>query len=201
MRNAAHPGRRGERSALAALGLILAVALLAVSAVSVGAFPNGPLPGVTGGFSEGTCNASGCHNSFQLNAGRTEKLGDVLVSGLPKEYTPGATYSVRLVISHTEDRMAWGFQLATRLKDTGAQAGTLKPTDGATQVLEDKGIQYIEHTIDGIVMNTFDFTWTAPSEPRGAIVVHAAANAADGGLAPDADYVYTTEVTIAPPPP
>ena len=114
------------------------------------------------------------------------------------EYEPGKTYPIKLAVTHTQDRKAWGFQLAARVKATGMQAGELKSIDGGTQVLEAKGIQYIEHTLDGTLTNTFNFNWVAPSGSAGEIVVHAAGNAADGGLLPDDDYIYTTNVTISP---
>jgi hypothetical protein len=71
------------------LSLLLAVyAMLVGTSIvsSVGAYPGGPDPAVTGGFGEPTCNQSGCHNSFELNAGRAPGLGDLVVSGLPTQY-------------------------------------------------------------------------------------------------------------------
>lgn len=165
---------------------------------SVRAFPAGPDPGVTGGFGEPTCNQSGCHNSFELNAGRAAGLGDLVVSGLPTQYEPGKTYPIKLAITHTQDRKYWGFELAARAKATGLQAGNLKAIDGGTQVMEEKGIQYIEHTLEGIATNAFNFNWVAPSSPVGEVIVHAAGNAADGSDSPDGDYIYTTSVAVSP---
>jgi len=165
---------------------------------SVGAYLGGPDPGVTGGFGEPTCNQSGCHSSFDLNAGRTLGLGDLLISGFPKQYEPGETYPIKLVVTHTQDRKVWGFQLAARVKATGGQAGTLQPKDGGTQRLEEKGVQYLEHTLDGSLTNTFSFAWVAPSSPAGEIVVDAAGNATDGGGSPDEDYIYSTSIAISP---
>jgi hypothetical protein len=163
---------------------------------SVGAYGAGPDPAVTGGFNESTCNQQGCHNSYDLNAGRAAKLGDVVIEGLPKQYEPGKTYPVKLIVTHTEGRMYWGFELAARAKGSGAQAGTLMPADGKTQIIEDKGIQYLEHTLEGIETNTFTFNWTAPAAPAGEVIFDAAGNAADGDGSSVGDYIYTTSITI-----
>jgi hypothetical protein len=177
---------------------LTAYAIVVVDTTSTRAYPSGPDPGVTGGFGEMTCNQSGCHNTFELNAGKALGLGDLLVSGLPKQYEPGKTYPVKVEITHTKDRQDWGFQLAARVKATGMQAGQLEPIDGSTQVLDEKGIQYIEHTLAGTAANTFNFNWVAPTSPVGEVIMHAAGNAADGGLSPTDDYIYTTSVTVSP---
>lgn len=177
----------------------LLTAFCALGVPSIRAYPGGPDPGVTGGFGEQTCNQSGCHASYALNAGRASGLGDLLISGLPKTYEPGKSYTVKLAISHTMDRRHWGFQLAARVKATGAQAGELKPVDGNTQVLEKDSIQYIEHTLEGIAVNIFTFDWVAPGSPAGEVIIHASGNAADGDMTSEADYIYSTAVTVSPP--
>ena len=182
--------------------VLLSILLVSTSgfvANSIRAYPGGPPPGVTGGFGERTCNQSGCHNTFTLNEGRTSGLGDLVISGLPEQYEPGKSYSVKVTITHTEGREAWGFQLAARAKQTGAQAGELKATDGNTQTLVEKGIQYIEHTLGGTNSEVFEFNWVAPGSPAGDVIIHAAGNAADGSLSPDGDYIYSTSATIAAP--
>jgi hypothetical protein len=183
------------------LGLVTCtyVALAGTSMVgtSVRAYGSGPDPAVTGGFNETTCNQSGCHNSYDTNAGRASKLGDIVIEGLPKQYEPGKTYPVKVIVTHMEGRMYWGFELASRVKDGGTQAGTLMPADDKTQIVEEKGIQYIEHTLDGIEANTFTFNWTAPAKPAGEIVFDAAGNAADGDGSAMGDYIYTTSVAVS----
>ncbi|OFW15383.1 MAG: hypothetical protein A3H29_02370 [Acidobacteria bacterium RIFCSPLOWO2_02_FULL_67_21] len=173
-------------------------ALLSLLAASIRAYPTGPDPAVTGGFGERTCAGAGCHSTYELDEGKTAKLGDILIEGLPGQYEPGKTYPIKLVNSHTQDRRHWGFQLAARAKATGAQAGELSTIDGTTQILTEKGIQYIEHTEQGITSNTFQFTWTAPSAPAGEVVMHASGNAADGDGSPEGDYIYSTSVAVSP---
>ena len=178
-------------------GLFLATTILLFS-TSGGAYSGGPDPGATGGFKEPTCHQSGCHNSFALNAGRVAGLGDLVLSGFPASYEPGKTYPVRIAVSHTQDRRYWGFQLSARLKSDGTQAGALTPADAGTQVLAKDGVQYIEHTLEGIATNTFEFNWVAPSSDGGEVVINAAGNAADGGGSPADDYIYTAAVTVPP---
>jgi hypothetical protein len=168
------------------------------AAASTQAYPSGPPPGVTGGFGELTCNQSGCHTSFELNAGRSERLGDLVISGLPERYEPGKSYAIKLAVSHTQDRRYWGFQLAARAKATGAQAGQLKPVDAGTQIVEQNGIEYIEHTLDGSPTNIFNFLWVAPGATAGDVVIHSTANAADGDVSPEGDYIYSTSVAVSP---
>jgi hypothetical protein len=152
---------------------------------------------VTGGFGEGTCNE--CHDSYALNAGRAAGLGDLVVTGFPKEYTPGETYPIKVEITQQQDSGAWGFQLATRVKESHAQAGTLKPIDSHTQILSLQNIDYITHTADGTFSNVFEFTWVAPSTAVGEIVVNAAGNSANGDASPVGDYIYATSLSVASP--
>jgi Reeler domain len=169
--------------------------MLLTALVSVRAYPKGAPPGVTGGFGEQTCNE--CHDSFALNAGRAAGLGDVVITGFPKEYRPGDTYPIKVELTQQQDSGVWGFQLATRAQDTHAQAGTLKPLDSHTQILSMQNIDYITHTAEGTFSNVFEFTWVAPSTAVGAIVVNAAANAANGDASPVGDYIYSTSLSIA----
>ena len=179
-------------------GFFAATLLLLGTSLSTSgrAYSGGPDPGATGGFKEPTCHQSGCHDSFDLNAGSSAGLGDLLISGFPEHYEPGTTYPVTLAISHTQDRRYWGFQLAARLQSTGAQAGQLQPVDSGTQVQEKDGIRYFAHSLDGIDTNTFEFTWVAPAKGAGPVVINAAGNAADGGGSPLDDYIYSTALTV-----
>ena len=181
------------RTGMSAL-IISAVVLLVMT--SILAYAEGPPAAVTGGFGEGTCVK--CHGSFDVNAGRASGLGDIVVSGFPRAYRPGDTYTVKLELTHVKDRGVWGFQLAARAKEGGEQAGQLKPTDGSTQIVEEKGVQYIEHTADGSFSNSFGFNWIAPATAVGDVVVNAAGNAANGDADSGGDYIYSTSVMIPP---
>ena len=185
-----------------ALTLFLAVCLVFISVVaSVSAYPAGPPPGVTGGFGEKTCNQTGCHAGYELNAGKGLGLGDLEISGLPKEYQSGKPYDVKMTLTHASaDRGAFGFQLAARAKQSGGQAGEFKPKGTGTQVVPEKGIQYVEQTLEGALSNVFEFTWIAPAASVGEIVVNAAGNAANGDGSTTGDYIYSTSITVSPAP-
>ena len=177
---------------------IVLVAAVTLVAISVVAYPTGPPPAVTGGFGEKTCDQTGCHNSFELNAGRSLGLGGAEISGVPAQYEPGKTYPIKVTNTHTDGRLDWGFELAVRALATGAQAGDLKPINDATQILADSGIQYIEHTRAGIFSNVFEFNWVAPSGAMGDVIFNAAGNAANGDLLPTGDYISTASITTSP---
>ena len=157
------------------------------------AFSSGPLPGLTGGFQEQTCNR--CHSSFALDEGRT--LGGTFhLVGVPPTYHRGVSYPITVVIGQP-GQSRWGFELSTRFSASAGQAGQLVPVDPMTQVKEDGGIQYIEHTstgnregtVDGPV--AFQFQWIAPDPSGGPVFFNAAGNAADSSGDPLGDYIYT----------
>ncbi|MFQ5928969.1 MAG: DUF5777 family beta-barrel protein, partial [Acidobacteriota bacterium] len=66
-----------------------------------------------------------------------------------------------------------------------------------TQVKEEHGVLYIEHTSAGTRRGTpngpveFHFNWIAPDTSEGPVVFNAAANAADSSEDPTGDYIYT----------
>ncbi|MBI4456293.1 MAG: hypothetical protein HY644_10380 [Acidobacteria bacterium] len=172
---------------------------LILSTTLILAFSRGPVPGVTGGLGEPTCNQAGCHNSFELNAGRTLGLGDFTISGVPEKYEPGKTYPITVTHTQTDGRAAWGFQLAARAQTLGEQAGQLQPVDRNTQIVLDGGIQYIEHTLQGSSFRTFTFNWVAPDGATGPVTFNAAGNAANGNSSPTGDYIYTASATSQSP--
>ena len=178
-------------------GFIFFIVSSVLAVASLRAYPKGAPPGVTGGFGEGTCNE--CHDSYALNAGRAAGMGDLVITGFPKEYKPGETYPIKVEVTQQQDSGVWGFQLATRAKESHAQAGALRPIDSHTQILSLQNIDYITHTADGTFSNVFEFTWVAPSTPIGEIAVNAAGNAANGDASPAGVYIYSMSLSIAPP--
>lgn len=156
------------------------------------AFSIGPLPQHTGGFQEATCVI--CHVDYPLNQGRTMG-GDSHIEGVPRTYTPGVTYPLRVVIGQP-GQSRWGFQLTARFVSSGGQAGRLLPADDLTQLAEADGIQYIQHTDAGTRQGTkdgpveFRLLWEAPRSGE-AVLFNGAGNAADGSGDPTGDYIYT----------
>jgi hypothetical protein len=136
-----------------------------------------------------------CHNSYKLNEGRS--IGGVFeVHGVPVTYGGGQSYPITVIIGQP-GQSRWGFELSVRHIGSARQAGKLIPIDGTTQVKEESGIQYLEHTSAGTREGTangpveFHFNWVAPDNAGGPVLFNAAGNAADAGGTPAGDYIYT----------
>lgn len=171
--------------------------LLFVMAVVLYAFSSGPPPGHTGGFGEPTCQR--CHEFGPGN-------GSFSIMGVPAQYTPGQAYPITVQIGQV-GQSRWGFQLAVRFQSDASQAGTIQVTDPTnTQILEQNGIQYIEHTSLGTRAGTPDgpvswtFSWVAPSA-LAPVQFNAAGNAANNDGRPTGDFIYAAEVVTRPSPP
>lgn len=173
--------------------LVLCLAALTLGTPVLDASESGPVASVTGGFGEMTCQQ--CHWDNPINAAP----GELTLSGLPPEYTPGETYPITITLTKPDATSA-GFQLAARedvmAMNAGGSAGSLQPSDDSTQVIQDekKRVTYIQQTKAGAAMQTagqarWTFAWTAPE--MGTVVVHVAANAANGDASPLGDFIYT----------
>ncbi len=186
-----------------------AILLALLVPILVYAYSAGPPDAHTGGFGEPTCTE--CHLRSTGFSGRVTI--NVASGSTPvTSYASGATYTVTVTDFDTDQRR-WGFQLSARKQDA-TQAGTLKPTDGNTQIanpavsgtLTNPRVQYIEHTLAGTRNGTRDtgngvsfvFSWTAPDASAGPVVFNAAGNAANGSLDNTGDHIYTTSLTLPP---
>ena len=174
------------------MSITLAAAVLAaMMRVASPAYAEGAPPGFTGGFKEESCHA--CHFHEQLNSGG----GRVTIEGVPASFEPGQRYALSVTLTRAAMKRA-GFQLATRFKDTGAQAGTLAPGPGEgerVRVESQSGVQYASQRKGGSSVSTdgatrWSIEWIAP-DGGGPVVVHVSANAADGNESADGDFVYT----------
>jgi hypothetical protein len=180
----------------------LAAAVLAttVRLVAPPAYADGAPPGFSGGFTEESCHA--CHFHEEPNAGP----GRVTIEGLPATFARGERYTLTITVRRAGMKRA-GFQLASRFKDSGAQAGTLAPGpgDGERVAIEARGgVQYAGQKKAGSSVGAADATewmleWTAPAS-GGPVIFHVSANAADGNDSADGDFVYTATGESAPPP-
>lgn len=176
---------------------VLGGLLLALPVVS--AYQGGPMPGVTGGFGEPSCRQ--CHQGQPPGP-----RGGQLSLDAPREYTPGATYQLRVTLVR-RNLSVGGFELAARFQSrpaVGAQAGTLRALDPRTQVVAGaKGVQFAQHTGAGSTVAppgrlTWVVEWRAPDEAPGNVVFHLAANVANGDASPLGDLIHTTEVVSRP---
>lgn len=180
------------RTALVCVATVGAVVVLSGAVHPWPVFRDGPPAAVTGGFGEDSCLA--CHFDNGLN----EPRGTLEVLGLPEEYEPGGSYTLRLTLTRG-GMVVGGFQLAARHED-GSQAGSLEPgpDDTARAALQThRDVQYLQHLLDGITPSAPDTIgwsaiWTAPAS-GGAVSFHAAAVAGDNDESQMGDYVYTLE--------
>jgi hypothetical protein len=153
----------------------------------------GPLPRHTAGFREQSC--LHCHTSFKLNEGRV--IGGVFeIRGAPVTYETGQSYPITVILGQP-GQSRWGFEVSVRHVASARQAGQLVPINATTQVKEEAGIQYLEHTSAGTREGTsdgpveFHFNWVAPDSAGGPVFFNAAGNAADASGTPAGDYIYT----------
>ncbi|MCZ6916299.1 MAG: hypothetical protein O7I93_05950 [Gemmatimonadetes bacterium] len=160
---------------------------------------SGPPTAHTGGFGEPTCQE--CHMGGELNS-----PGGILgIVGMPSRYTPRTRYEIGVVLQ-SEDMTLAGFQGAVRFADgetRGTQAGNIEPLDARVAVVIDQltRIQYVQHAaaedrIDPGGVVTWTFIWMAP-DARDAVMLHVAANSANGDDSPLLDRVYTAEAFSA----
>jgi hypothetical protein len=164
-----------------AIAVSLTVVLMFAAQGIALAFSSGPPAGRTGAPGESTC--IDCHTSFPLNSGD----GTLSLSGVPAPgYNPGTTYTIMVNLEDPE-QSRWGFELTVLDNVDNNQAGTLIRTDMTnTQLLQDSGRQYIEHTSAGTFNGTPDvspgwsFDWQAPDPGVGPVTFYIAGNAANG---------------------
>ncbi len=150
-----------------------------------------PPAGHTGGFGEPTCRA--CHDDGPLDA----PPGTLEVRGLEAPLLAGETRIVTITL-WSPDMTSAGFQAAVRWAEgarSGAQAGRLEAAGGAVAVLVDSAsaVQYAHHTAGGtgVADGTarWRFRWVVP-ERAGPVVLHVAANSANGDNSPLGDLIY-----------
>lgn len=155
-------------------------------------YPDNPPPAHTGGFGEPTCHQ--CHFENDLNA-----PGGVLsVRGLEKGYVSGETRSIEVRLSRPDMQLA-GFQLTIRFAN-GQQAGTLSPVNERVTVDITDQVEYIRHTKEGTRPLTSDSTgwklkWVPPASTE-PVMVHLAANAANGDASEFGDSIYLLEQKV-----
>jgi hypothetical protein len=180
----------------AAAGLII-LAVIGASPSVVPPHLVRPPPGHTGGFGEPTCQA--CHLGLALNDPR----GSVEVGGLEATFEPGRPHRISLTV-RGEGMGRAGFQATFRLQGgdaVGAPAGRVHALDEFVEVARDPdtGVEYIQHTragaelVDGI--GQWVFEWVAPDEDV-PVVLHIAANSANGDDSPLDDLIYQTSVEL-----
>lgn len=158
-------------------------------------YADGAPPGHTGGFGEPTCER--CH--FHAEASEEGRLE---LSGLPAAWEPGREYPLEVSVRSPGMARA-GFQLAARFCD-GGQAGTWRAGGDGVGVVsaDDAGVRYVGHTEPArpgaAGAAAWRLTWIAPEEAGGTVLLHLAANAANGDDSEFGDAVYADSLRSVP---
>lgn len=177
-----------------AFSILLGTALMNHLASNSGGAPSGR----TGSpIDVGTCNASGCHNSFGLNTGD----GSIsIITNIPASgYMPGSTYNININVSQ-QSTSRFGFQASTYSTSANANVGApVIINSNETRINPGMG-NYVTHTSggnSGTDTKDWSFDWTAPNPGVGEVTVFAAGIGADGGGSPANDQVYSTSEVFA----
>jgi len=184
------------------IGAVLAACAVALSLPGAAAAPlfhaAAPPVGHTGGFGEPTCLA--CHTGDALNAFG----GSVRIEGLPKRYSPGASYPLTVLLSAEETAIA-GFELAARFAGgevRGDPAGSLRPVDARVSLtVDERDRVYAHQTEAGASVSdpsgsSWSLEWIAPDD-GGDVTFHVAANSGNGDNSPLGDLIYASEARVA----
>ncbi|HEY8559185.1 MAG TPA: choice-of-anchor V domain-containing protein [Pyrinomonadaceae bacterium] len=176
--------------------VVLGVYLSGAKIDRAAASASGPSASHTGAPGEATCTS--CHTDFALNSG----TGNITITGVPANYMPNQQFQITVRTSQVGATI-YGFQL-TALDAQGGKVGTYAlPSQMPARLQVVDGFvggnlrEYVEHTVDGIIpqqfdFNTWTFTWTAPAARVGKISFYAAGNAANSDGNISGDYIYTT---------
>ncbi|MCF6155430.1 MAG: hypothetical protein E3K36_09290 [Candidatus Brocadia sp.] len=180
-------------------GLVLSYIFYSLCINTLYAWSGGPPAYRTGAPNDiGTCNAIGCHNSFELNSGSA-----VFSINGPDTYRPGKF--IKIEISFTESiGKLHGFEM-TALDANNNRVGKFKKINKNTQIIrpndsrglaeEDKR-KYVEHTFAGTKKKKWKVKWKAPADTTDPITFYAAGNEANGNGNPSGDFIYTTTKEI-----
>ena len=182
------------------LGFVLTiVALSSLFTKTLFAWSTGPEAYRAGAPDDkGTCNDSGCHNSFPLNSGSAT----FSITG-PASYTPGETIKLKVSFGSSSGKLH-GFEMTAidaddnqigKFKAIGKTTQVIKPNDYRGLKKEDKGT-YIEHTRSGNKKKSWKVKWIAPANATGTVTFYAAGNDANGDFTNSGDYIYTTTLEI-----
>ncbi len=185
---------------------LLIFALSLSLTVSLSAKKKGAPPMTSGAPGDRTCHTSKCHAGNEINSGGAE----ISIQGLPKVYKPNEIYDITLSLQQ-KGAKTFGF-VATVADEEGNGQGTLVSLESQpTQLIPDTKTKkrtsrrYLSHTQKGIKSakkgesQAWTFQWQAPDEAASSSSFYFAFNAGNGNKKKTGDYIYTREVTVAPP--
>jgi hypothetical protein len=180
--------------------VVLATAVV-ITGMSFNVLDDNGKAGATGSPSEGTCNQSGCHNTYTINTGG----GSVTITAPTMtgwQYVPGQTYAISVTVAKSGINLfGLGFEALT---SAGANGGTLTAGTGTSlksATIAGNSRTSIVHALNGGATantHTFTFNWKAPATNIGNITFYCAGNAANKNGSVSGDYIYTTSQVITP---
>lgn len=179
------------------MGIVVPLAVLIVTlTLGLAAYREGPLPNMTGGFGEPSCQS--CHFDNPLNA----PGGSLSLNGVPQPFVPGREYEISVSLKRAGLERG-GFELSARFAegpDRGKQAGTWRASAPRLQIIPSKtdpSLMFVQHTTAGTICaepgsNSWTLTWTAPAAAA-PVQFNVAANATNNDASPLGDYIYLLE--------
>ena len=158
--------------------------------------------GYTGSPSESTCR--NCHNSFTNSGAGTILFNSNLPGITSKQYIPGATYQMSVVVKFA-GRGLFGVGLEA-LTTTGANAGTIVVTNSMMTTTKNATVgansrKSLTHTLNGGAhtdSSVFAFNWTAPTTNIGNVTFYYAGVMANNDGNPSGDYVANGNTVVTP---
>ncbi len=152
----------------------------------------GASAGNTGAPNESNCTS--CHLGGGVNDGSTENLLDFTVGGATiTEFIPGQTVDMTLTTLSNVSKK--GFQI-TALDENNNPAGTFiasantKLLNGAGPIA---GRKYVSHTAGTNAASGWEFSWTPPVTPIGAVTFYVATNKSNGNGLDNGDVIYLSQ--------
>ncbi|MEO6191019.1 MAG: choice-of-anchor V domain-containing protein [Saprospiraceae bacterium] len=150
-------------------------------------FSADPPDGNTGAPFDGIC--SNCHGGGNFD-------GVVMINGLPSSIMPSTTYTITVIATATMGSpIKGGFQLVC-VDAANTNAGDLTSTNGETGTTFFNSREYIDHrgaksySANEVIWN---FNWTSPSGPGGAVItMYCASNMANGDGSSGGDFIVNS---------
>ena len=172
-------------------------ALFLALPLGLAGYREGPLPNMTGGFGEPSCQS--CHFGNALNA----PGGKLALTGVPATYAAGREYAITVTLARAALARG-GFEISSRFASgpqKGKQAGIWRAAAPRLQIIpsqSDPKLMFVQHTSAGSIApspgsNSWTMSWTAPAPASVAVQFNVAANATNDDASPLGDYIYLSE--------
>ncbi len=185
------PHFRNPRPLLPWLGICVAALLTVLGASVLGGLERDkPTKDTASRSANNAKNCSKCHGGSGTNSGS----GSAAVVGVPREFTPGATYGLTIRTAET-GRTVWGHQL-TATDSNGVAVGSFSNPDAFTEIVTDGILQFVLQNSQGNFAGTPDgpvvwhVDWTAPPPGGGPAYFWMSTVAGDNDLTQFNDSTY-----------